>query len=113
VFLVQKKDGTLGLCIDFRQLNKATVKKKYPLPHIDDLFDQLHETKIFYKIDLKSSYHQIIIKVEDISKIAFCMQYGHFEFTTLPFGLTNTPITFMLVYSRSKEEREDHLRIAL
>jgi hypothetical protein len=125
----------MRLCIDFRQLNKVTVKKKYPLPRIDDLFDQLKEAKVFSKIDLRSGYHQLRIKDEDISKTAFRTRYGHYEFTVVPFGLSNAPAVFMclmngvfinypdkfvivflddiLVYSKTEEEHEQHLRMVL
>jgi hypothetical protein len=95
VLFVRNKYGTLRLCIDFRQLNKVTVKNKYPLPRIDDLFDQLKDAKIFSKIDLKLGYHQVRIKEEDISKTAFRTRYGHYEFTVVPFGLSNAPNVFM------------------
>jgi hypothetical protein len=95
VLFVKKKDGTLRLCIDFRQLNKVTVKNKYPLPRIDDLFDQLKDENIFSKIDLGSGYHQVRIKEEDISKSTFRTRYGHYEFTVVPFGLSNAPVVFM------------------
>ena len=89
VLFVKKKDGTLRLCIDFRQLNKVTVKNKYPLPRIDNLFDQLKGVRILLKIDLRLGYHQVRIKDEDISKTAFRTRYGHYEFTMVPFGLSN------------------------
>jgi hypothetical protein len=135
VLFVKKKDGTLRLCIDFRQLNKITVKNKYPLPRIDDLFDHLKDAKIFSKIDLRSGYHQMRINEEDINKTAFRTRYGHYEFTVVLFGLSNTPVVFMclmngvfrdyldkfvivflddiLVYSKSEEEHEKHLRMVL
>jgi hypothetical protein len=135
VLFVKKKDGTLRLCIDFRQLNKVTVKNKYPFPRIDDLFDQLKDAKIFSKIDLRSGYHQVRIKEEDINKTSFRTRYGHYEFTVVPFGLSNAPIVFMclmngifreyldkfvivflddiLIYSKSEEEHEKHLKMVL
>jgi hypothetical protein len=135
VLFVKKKDGTLRLCIDFRQLNKVTIKKKYPLPRINDLFDQLKETKIFSKIYLRYGYHQVRINDEDISKTAFRTRYGHYEFMVVRFGLSNAPAVFMclmngvfrdyldksiivslhdiLVYSKSEEEHEKHLRMVL
>jgi hypothetical protein len=135
VLFVKKKDGTLILCINFRQLNKVTVKNKYPLSRIDDLFDQLKDAKIFSKIDLRSGYHQVRIKDEDIDKTAFRTRYGHYKFIVVPFGLSNAPAMFMcllngvfreyldkfvivflddiLVYSRMEEEHEKHPRMVL
>jgi hypothetical protein len=132
---VKKKDGTLRLCIGFRQLNKITVKNKYPLPRINDLFDQLKDAKILSKIDLRSGYHQVRIKEEDINKTTFRTRYGHYEFTLVPFGLSNAQAIFMclmngifreyldkfiivfldeiIIYSKSEEEHEQHLRMVL
>ena len=95
MLFVKNKDGTLKFCIYYRQLNKATVKNKYPLPRIDDLFDQLRGPKVFSKIDLRSAYHQIGIMNEDITKKTFRTRYGHYDFTVVPFGLTNAPAIFM------------------
>jgi hypothetical protein len=135
ILFVKKKDGMMRLCIDFRQLNKVTVKNKYPLPRIDDLFDQLKDAKVFSKIDLRSGYHQVMIKDEDISKTAFRTRYDHYEFTVVLFGLSNAPAVFMclmngvfinyldkfvivflddiLVYSKTKEEHKQHIRMVL
>ena len=135
VLFVKKKDGTLRLCIDYRQLNKVIIKNKYPLSRIDDLFDQIQRAAMFSKIDLRSRYHQLRIKGKDVSKIACGTRYGHYEFLVMPFGLTNAPTAFMalmnqvfqpylnrfvivfiddiLIYSKSKQEHKQHLRIVL
>ena len=135
VLFVKKKDGTLRMCIDYRQINKVTVKNKYPLPRIEDLFDQLKGASVFSKIDLRSGYYQLRVKDIDVPKTAFRTRYGHYEFLVMPFGLTNAPAAFMdlmnrvfrpyldqfvvvfiddiLVYSRDEQEHEQHLKIVL
>ncbi|XP_015162433.1 uncharacterized protein [Solanum tuberosum] len=134
-YLWKKKDGSMHMCIYYRQLNKVTIKNKYMIPCIDDLFDQLQGASVFSKIDLRSGYHQLKVRVEDIHKTSFRTRYGNYEFLVMSFGLTNAPTTFMdlingvfrpyldsfvivfiddiLIYSRSKEEHEHHLRIVL
>ncbi|XP_058202907.1 uncharacterized protein LOC131317367 [Rhododendron vialii] len=111
----KKKDGSLRLCVDYRKLNRVTVKNKYPLPRIDDLFDQLKGSTCFSKIDLRSGYHQLRIKEEDIAKIAFRTRYGHYEFLVMPFGLTNAPAAFYGFYESnfSSEVHGKHLRTVL
>ena len=135
MLFVKKKDGSMRLCVDYRDLNAVTIKNKYPLPRIDDLFDQLKGAKFFSKIDLRSGYHQLRVRQEDISKTAFRTRYGQYEFTVMTFGLTNAPAFFMtlmnkvfmeeldrfvvvfiddiLVYSKSAEEHGQHLRVVL
>ncbi|KAJ0921089.1 putative nucleotidyltransferase, Ribonuclease H [Helianthus annuus] len=135
ILFVKKKDGSMRLCIDYRELNKVTIKNRYPLPRIDNLFDQLQGASYFSKIDLRSGYHQLKVKDEDVHKTAFRTRYGHFEFLVMPFGLTNAPAAFMdlmnrvckpyldkfvivfiddiLIYSKSQADHEKHLRCIL
>ena len=135
VLFVKKKDGTLRMCINYRQINKVIVKNKYPLPRVEDLFDQLKGAGVFSKIDLQSGYYQLRVKEVDVPKTAFRTRYGHYEFLVMPFGLTNAPAAFMdlmnrvfrpyvdqfvvvfiddiLVYSKDAQEHEQHLRIVL
>jgi hypothetical protein len=123
------------MCVDYRSLNDVTIKNKYPLPRIEDLFDQMRGAKVFSNIDLRSGYHQLKIRLEDISKTAFTSRYGLYEFTVMSFGLTNAPAYFLylmnkvfmeyldkfvvvfiddiLVFSRNEEEHEEHLRLVL
>ena len=100
VLFVKKKDGSLRLCIDYRELNKVTTQNQYPLPRIDDLSNQLQGARVFSKIDLRPGYHQLKIWSEDIPKIAFKTRYGHYEFLVMPFELTNAPAVFMDLMNR-------------
>ena len=135
MLFVKKKDGSMRLYMDYRQLNKVIVKNKYPLPRIDDLMDQLRGAEVFSKIDSRSGYLQIRVKEEDILKMAFRTRYGHYELRVMSFDLTNAPTVFMdymnrifrsyldkfvvifiddiLIYLKTKEEHEEHFRMVL
>ncbi|GJZ51300.1 putative reverse transcriptase domain-containing protein [Tanacetum coccineum] len=135
VLFVKKKDGSFRMCIDYREFNKLTIKNRYPLPRIDNLFDQLKGSSIYSNIDLRSGYHQLRVREQDIPKTAFRTQYGHYEFQVMPFGLTNAPVVFMdlmnrvcktyldkfvivfiddiLIYSKDEKEHEEHLKAIL
>ncbi|GJW92285.1 putative reverse transcriptase domain-containing protein [Tanacetum coccineum] len=135
ILFIKKKDRSFRMCIDYRELNKLTVKNRYLLPRIDDLFDQLQGSSVYLKIDLRSGYHRLRVREEDVSKTAFRTHYGHYEFQVMPFGLTNTPAVFMdlmnrvckpyldqfvivliddfLIYSRNEEEHRERLKTIL
>ncbi|GJY18559.1 putative reverse transcriptase domain-containing protein, partial [Tanacetum coccineum] len=135
ILFVKKKDGSFRMCIDYLELNKLTIKNRYPLPRIDDLFDQLQGSSVYSKIDLRSGYHQLRIHEEDIPITVFRTRYGHYEFQVMPFGLTNAPTVFMdlmnrvcmpyldkfvivfiddiMIYSKNKEEHGEHLKTIL
>jgi hypothetical protein len=132
---MNKKDGSRRMCVDYRSLNEVTIKNKYPLPRIEDMFDQMRGATVFSKIDLRSGYHQLNIRTEHIPKTAFTTRYGLYEFLVMSFGLTNAPAYFMnlmnkvfmeyldqfvvvfiddiLVYSENEEAHEDHLGLVL
>jgi len=95
VLLANKKDGGKRLCIDYRELNKVTIKNKYPLPRLDDLFDQLNGARVYSKLDLQSGYHQLKVKKENIQKTTFRTRYDHYEFLVMPFRVTNASTVFM------------------
>ncbi|GKE72267.1 putative reverse transcriptase domain-containing protein [Tanacetum coccineum] len=135
VLFVKKKDESFRMCIDYWELNKLAVKNRYPLPRIDDLFDQFQGSSVYLKIDLRSGYHQLRVLEEDIPKTTFRTRYDHYEFQVMPFGLTNAPAIFMdlmnrvckpyldkfvivfiddiLIYSKNKQEHEEHLKLIL
>nr|GEV63997.1 putative reverse transcriptase domain-containing protein [Tanacetum cinerariifolium] len=135
VLFIKKKDGSFRMCIDYRELNKLTVKNRYPLPQIDDLFDQLQRSSVYSKIDLRSGYHQLRVQEQDVPKTTFRTRYGHYEFQVMPFGLTNAPAIFMdlmnrvckpyldkfvivfiddiLIYSKDEKVHKEHLKAIL
>ncbi|GKB33367.1 putative reverse transcriptase domain-containing protein, partial [Tanacetum coccineum] len=135
IMFVKKKDGSFRICINYRELNKLTVKNHYPLPRIDDLFYQLQGSSVYSKINLRLGYHQLRVREEDIPKTSFRTHYGHYEFQVMPFGLTNAPAVFIdlmnrvckpyldkfvivfiddiLIYSKNKQEHEEHLKLIL
>ena len=135
VLFVKNKDGSLRLCIDYRQLNRATIRNQYSLPRINEIFDQLQGSRVYSKIDLRSGYHQLKFRENDVSKTAFRTRYSHYEFLVMPFGLTNAPAAFMdlmnrvfspyldkfvivfiddiLVYSGSPKEHAEHLQTVM
>jgi hypothetical protein len=135
VLFVQKKDGSQRMCVDYRSLNDVTIKNKYPLPRIEDLFDQMRGARVFSKIDLRSGIHQMKIRPSDIPKMAFSTRYGLYEFTFMSFGLTNAPAYFMnlmnkvfmvyldrfvvvfidviLIYSKNDRDHEEHMWMVL
>nr|GFA38353.1 putative reverse transcriptase domain-containing protein [Tanacetum cinerariifolium] len=135
VLFVKKKYGSFRMCIDYRELNKLTVKNRYPLSRINDLFDQLQRSSVYSKIDLRSGYHQLRVREQDVPKTAFRTWYSHYEFQVMPFGLTNAPVIFMdlmnrvckpyldkfvivfiddiLIYSKNVKEQEEHLKAIL
>ncbi|GKA37727.1 putative reverse transcriptase domain-containing protein [Tanacetum coccineum] len=135
ILFVKKKDGSFWMCIDYRKLKKLTMKNRYPLPRIDDLFDQLQGSRVYSKINLRSGYHQLRVREEDVSKTAFRTRYGHYKFQVMSFGLTNALAVFMdlmnrvcklyldrfvivfiddiLIYSKSRKEHEGYLKLIL
>nr|GFC31958.1 putative reverse transcriptase domain-containing protein [Tanacetum cinerariifolium] len=135
ILFVKKNDGSFRMGIDYQELNRLTVKNRYPLPRIDDLFDQLQGSSVYSKIDPRSGYHQLRVREEDVPKTAFRTRYGHYEFQVMPFGLTNALAVFIdltnrvckpyldklvivfiddiLIYSKNEKEHEEHLKAIL